>query len=134
AQAGAAEDAQFTAVRFDKQFPRLDAGQRGGGAGLDGVHAASCFMKTIQCVCDARRPDVFPNRGLCGVKASTSRIGTCTSFHLKTRTPCVASTRKHSAKPLRKSARQSSDSFPYFAAIQLFGPARSRCGGSNATR
>lgn len=59
---------------------------------------------------------------------------TWVSFHLKISVPLSASTRKHSANPARKSSRHSGPSFPYLAASQLFGPARTRCGGSNTTR
>lgn len=86
-------------------------------------------MNVIQCV-PALFPDVCPNSGLCGVSARTSASFTCVSFHLKISTPSVASTRKHSENPARKSSRQLSLSFPYFAAlfpiclwVQMFGQA-----------
>src|SRR5690606_2937118 len=98
----------------------------------DQAHGPSDFMNVIQCV-PPRLPDGCPNNGRSGVRASTSRVPTCTSLHLKISTPAGRSTRKHSAKPARRSARQSAPSFPYLAASQDLGPARTRCGGSNTT-
>lgn len=89
-------------------------------------------MNTSQWV-NPLRPDRCPNNGSIGVRFNTSRTFTCVSFHLKTKTPSVANTRKHSSNPFCKSSFQLSDSFPYFAANQLFFPAFTRCGGSNAT-
>ena len=89
-------------------------------------------MKHNQCV-KLLRPEICPNSGRTGVNSKTSFTFTCVSFHLKIKTPSVAKTRKHSEKPFRRSSRQFSESFPYFAAIQLFPPARTRCGGSKAT-
>jgi hypothetical protein len=89
-------------------------------------------MKHNQCV-KLLRPEICPNSGRTGVNSNISLTFICVSFHLKTSTPSVAKTRKHSARPWRRSSRQLSESFPYFAAIQLFSPARTRCGGSKAT-
>ncbi len=90
-------------------------------------------MNTSQCV-RPLRPLGCPNSGSTSVSAKTSLTFTCVSFHLKINTPSGDKTRKHSAKPRRRSSRQSGPSLPYLAASQLFGPARSRCGGSNATK
>nr|AEZ67134.1 hypothetical protein [Ralstonia solanacearum] len=90
------------------------------------------FMKTYQCV-SPLRPVGWPNRGCTSVRARTSRIFTWVSFHLKTKTPSLASTRKHSLNPLRMSSCQVSDSLPYFFVIQLLGPAVCKCGGSKTT-
>lgn len=87
---------------------------------------------TYQCVF-ARLPETWPQTGCTGVKASTSRVLTCVSFHLNTNTPSGFRTRKHSRNPPAMSARQSSESLPYFAASHDFLPARTKCGGSKMT-
>lgn len=97
------------------------------------VRAGPGFMNTSQCV----MPDwplTWPNSGAAGASARTSPTFTWVSFHLNTSTPSGARTRQHSANPWRRSSRQSVPSFPYLAASQLRGPARTMLCELNAFR
>lgn len=77
---------------------------------------------------------VCPKSGWTGVRANTSAMRICVSFHLKISVPFSARTRKHSSNPLARRARHSFGSLPYFNPCHPFGPTLLRCGGSNTIR
>lgn len=78
-------------------------------------------------------PPRWPKSGGYGASDRTSRKGTWTSDHLKTRTPSLSRTRKHSANPFRSVSFQSSGKAPYFSAVHDVFPTFTRCGGSKTT-